>query len=100
MSLIEVKGLSKSFGERKVLSDVNLSVQEGEKIVIIGGSGCSKTSVNESTGTRKAGTLSLLNSSEEDYARVQNRSLNRIIGTEEGIDPEAVDESDFFQRFL
>lgn len=43
MSLIEVKGLYKSFGNLEVLQNVNLSVEEGEKIAIIGGSGCGKS---------------------------------------------------------
>ena len=43
MSLIEVRGLSKSFGKLKVLQDVNLTVEEGERIAIIGGSGCGKS---------------------------------------------------------
>ncbi|MBR0094401.1 MAG: amino acid ABC transporter ATP-binding protein, partial [Synergistaceae bacterium] len=43
MSLIEVKNLCKSFGNLKVLNDVNLSIDEGERIAIIGGSGCGKS---------------------------------------------------------
>ena len=43
MSLIEVKGLYKSFGDLEVLRNVNLTVEEGEKIAIIGGSGCGKS---------------------------------------------------------
>ncbi|MCR4819011.1 MAG: ATP-binding cassette domain-containing protein [Fretibacterium sp.] len=43
MSLIEVKGLCKSFGSLQVLRDVNLSVKAGERIAIIGGSGCGKS---------------------------------------------------------
>ncbi|MCR5082895.1 MAG: amino acid ABC transporter ATP-binding protein [Parasporobacterium sp.] len=43
MNLIEVKGLSKSFGDLKVLEDVNLQVAKGERIAIIGGSGCGKS---------------------------------------------------------
>ena len=43
MSLIEVKGLCKSFGTLEVLKDLNLSVEEGEVIAIIGGSGCGKS---------------------------------------------------------
>ena len=43
MSLIEVKNISKSFGSLKVLEDVNLTVEEGERIAIIGGSGCGKS---------------------------------------------------------
>ena len=43
MSLIDVKNLSKSFGKLQVLQNVNLSVEEGERIAIIGGSGCGKS---------------------------------------------------------
>ncbi len=41
--MIRVEGLCKSFGELKVLEQVNLTVNEGEKIAIIGGSGCGKS---------------------------------------------------------
>lgn len=43
MSVIEIQGLCKNFGSLQVLHDVNFSVKEGEKIVIIGGSGCGKS---------------------------------------------------------
>ena len=43
MSLIEVQNLRKSFGSLNVLHDVNLKVEEGERIAIIGGSGCGKS---------------------------------------------------------
>ncbi len=43
MSVIEIRGLSKSFGELSVLRGVDFSVEEGERIVIIGGSGCGKS---------------------------------------------------------
>ena len=43
MSLIEVKGLCKSFDGLSVLHDVDLTVEQGERIAIIGGSGCGKS---------------------------------------------------------
>ena len=43
MSLIEVKGLKKSFGSLDVLKGVDLTVEQGERIAIIGGSGCGKS---------------------------------------------------------
>ena len=43
MSVIEVRGLKKSFGNLEVLHDVNFSVEKGERVVIIGGSGCGKS---------------------------------------------------------
>jgi len=43
MSLIEVHDLCKSFGSLNVLQNVNLNVEAGERIAIIGGSGCGKS---------------------------------------------------------
>jgi len=41
--LIEVHNLSKAFGPKVVLKDVNLSVEQGESLVVLGGSGTGKT---------------------------------------------------------
>ena len=43
MSLIEVKGLKKSFGSLEVLKGIDLTVNQGKRIAIIGGSGCGKS---------------------------------------------------------
>ena len=43
MSLIEVKGLCKSFGQNRILSNIDLTVEQGERIAIIGASGCGKS---------------------------------------------------------
>lgn len=43
MSIIEVHGLKKSFGQLEVLRGIDLTVEEGERIAIIGGSGCGKS---------------------------------------------------------
>lgn len=41
--MIETKNLHKSFGDNKVLQGVNLEIDTGETIVIIGRSGCGKS---------------------------------------------------------
>ncbi len=41
--MIEIEGLKKSFGKKVVLSDVNLRVENGENLVVIGGSGTGKS---------------------------------------------------------
>jgi len=41
--MIEIKNLHKSFGDNKVLQGVNLEIETGETIVIIGRSGCGKS---------------------------------------------------------
>ncbi len=43
MSLIEVKKLKKSFGPLEILKGIDLSVEQGERIAIIGSSGCGKS---------------------------------------------------------
>ena len=40
MSIIEVRGLKISFGALEVLRGIDLTVEAGERITIIGGSGC------------------------------------------------------------
>ncbi|WEK55453.1 MAG: amino acid ABC transporter ATP-binding protein [Candidatus Cohnella colombiensis] len=44
-ALIELRGLSKSYGKHQVLKDINLKVAEGEVIVLIGPSGCGKSTL-------------------------------------------------------
>ena len=43
--MISVKGLKKSFGDNQVLSGVNLEVQQGEIVTMIGPSGAGKTTL-------------------------------------------------------
>ena len=43
MKILEIKNLQKSFGDLKVLRGIDFSAEIGEKIVIIGGSGCGKS---------------------------------------------------------
>jgi putative glutamine transport system ATP-binding protein len=44
-SVIELKGVNKWYGQFHVLSDINLSVKEGEKIVVCGPSGSGKSTL-------------------------------------------------------
>ena len=41
--MIEIKNLYKSFGDKKVLEGVDLNIEKGETLVIIGRSGCGKS---------------------------------------------------------
>lgn len=45
MSIIEVKNLKKSFGKNQVLKSINLKVEEGEVVCIIGPSGSGKSTL-------------------------------------------------------
>jgi phospholipid/cholesterol/gamma-HCH transport system ATP-binding protein len=41
--MIETRDLRKSFGSQKVLDGISFKIEEGEAVVIIGGSGCGKS---------------------------------------------------------
>jgi osmoprotectant transport system ATP-binding protein len=41
--MIQLEHVTKSFGDKTAVSDINLTVQEGENVILIGTSGCGKT---------------------------------------------------------
>ena len=43
--IINIEHLSKSYGDKKVLDDINLYVREGEFLTLLGPSGCGKTTL-------------------------------------------------------
>ena len=43
--IINIEHLSKSFGDKKVLDDINLYVRRGEFLTLLGPSGCGKTTL-------------------------------------------------------
>jgi len=45
MSILETKGLCKSYGSNNILSDVDLRIDNGEFIAIMGQSGCGKSTL-------------------------------------------------------
>lgn len=45
MPLIEIKGAAKGYGSTKVLKDINLALEEGEFVVIVGYSGSGKSTL-------------------------------------------------------
>ncbi len=46
--MIEIKHITKHFGKFKALDDLNLSLQQGESIALIGPNGCGKTTLIKS----------------------------------------------------
>ena len=43
--IIEIKNISKSFGDKCILDDVSINVKKGEFVTILGPSGCGKTTM-------------------------------------------------------
>lgn len=45
MEALEIQGVSKSFGDKRVLEDVSLTLHKGELVCLLGVSGCGKTTL-------------------------------------------------------
>lgn len=82
--LIKAKDLHKSFGTLEVLKGVNLSVQQGEILAIIGKSGAGKTTLLQILGTLDRPTSGQVFINGEDVFRLSEKDLatfrNRHIG--------------------
>jgi phospholipid/cholesterol/gamma-HCH transport system ATP-binding protein len=72
--MIEIRNLHKSFGSNKVLRGVNLDIETGETIVIIGRSGCGKSVLIKHI----VGLLM----PDEGHIRVEGQTLNQLSLTE------------------
>lgn len=45
MSIIQIKNVTKTYNNRTILTGINLEIKKGETFVIMGGSGCGKTTL-------------------------------------------------------
>ncbi len=45
MNIVEIKNLTKKYGDNIILNNINLNISEGEFLVILGPSGCGKTTL-------------------------------------------------------
>ncbi len=75
---ISVRGLSKTFGTQVVLQGVDFDAHAGETIVIMGGSGCGKTTLLRlliGSHTPTTGTISILG---QDIRALSNEGFDKI----------------------
>jgi phospholipid/cholesterol/gamma-HCH transport system ATP-binding protein len=68
--LLELRGLVKRFGERTVLAGVDLAIERGETVVVIGGSGSGKTTL--------ARVLVGLDAADEGQILLEGRDLMKL----------------------
>ena len=82
--MIEVKNLYKSFGELEVLKGVNLRVEKGEIVAIVGKSGAGKTTLLQIIGTLDRPTKGQVLIQGTDVFAMKDRDLaafrNRHVG--------------------
>ena len=82
--MIEVKNIHKSFGQLEVLKGVNLKVQKGEIVAIVGKSGAGKTTLLQIIGTLDRPTKGNVLIDGTDVFEMKDRELaafrNRHIG--------------------
>ena len=98
MSIIRTVNLCKDFGSLKVLKDVNLTVEQGEVIVIIGPSGAGKSTCLRSLKTLETITSGSIYIDDELFCRAED---GRIV---ENMDPDKhkaalLEMGMVFQRF-
>jgi nitrate/nitrite transport system ATP-binding protein len=83
MAFLELKGVSKGYGEAAVLKDINLSIERGEFVAIVGYSGAGKTTlisliaglIRPETGTITLNDLEITSPGPDRGIVFQNYSL-------------------------
>ncbi len=76
--MIEVKNVSKSFGDLNVLQSVNLIVEPGEIVSIVGKSGAGKTTLLQIIGTLDRPTSGTVLIDGEDIFRLSDKQLAKF----------------------
>ena len=73
--MIQIENLTKSFGDLQVLKGVNLTIEKGEVISIIGSSGAGKTTLLQLIGTLDKPTGGTIRFNGEELGRLNSKRL-------------------------
>ena len=80
-SAIQITGLNKWFGDFHALKNINLSIENGERVVICGPSGSGKSTLIRCVNaleSHNSGDIKLFGVSIEDYQKNNSNSLSEI----------------------
>lgn len=76
MAKVEIKNLRKSFGELEVLKDINLEVNEGEVICVIGPSGSGKSTMLRCVNGLETATGGTIIVDGNDITKADDKEIN------------------------
>lgn len=76
--MIEVQGITKSFGQLQVLKGIDLSISKGEIVSIVGPSGAGKTTLLQIMGTLDKPDTGMVTINGTDVSRLRSRELSRF----------------------
>ena len=77
MSYLEVRNISKNFGNFKALEDISFGVERGELVALLGPSGSGKTTILR--------TIAGLESADEGVVIIDDKVVNNLPGSKRGI---------------
>ena len=82
--MIQVSGVTKSFGSLQVLKGIDLTIDRGEVVSIVGQSGAGKTTLLQIMGTLDAPTSGMVSINSQQITGLRQKQLakfrNRQIG--------------------
>ncbi|WP_041219641.1 ABC transporter ATP-binding protein [Desulfitobacterium dichloroeliminans] len=78
LSILEVKNLSKHFGETQVLNDINLNVERGEFLAIMGQSGSGKSTLLYCISGMDRPSSGQVVFSGQDIARLDDKRISEV----------------------
>ncbi len=82
--MIETRNIHKSFGDLKVLKGINVSIEKGEIIAIVGASGAGKTTLLQIIGTLENADQGYVYINGRNTADLSERELGRFRNNEVG----------------
>jgi phospholipid/cholesterol/gamma-HCH transport system ATP-binding protein len=78
-SKLSISNLTKSFGEKQVLTGINLEVKKGESLVILGGSGSGKSVLIKAIASLMSPTSGSIKIDGQDTVNINSKERNKLM---------------------